>query len=112
MSLEFVPSDYFATELKRLAKRYRGLADDYEAFLDSLKENLLQGTEIAPKIRKIRMPITAKGRGKSGGARIITYNALVAEQEGKIYLLLIYDKADASNIKMNVVKEIIKDLGL
>ncbi|MEO5114359.1 addiction module toxin RelE, partial [Bacteroides ovatus] len=81
-------------------------------FLDSLKENPLQGTEIAPKIRKIRMPITAKGRGKSGGARIITYNALVAEQEGKIYLLLIYDKADASNIKMNVVKEIIKDLGL
>ena len=112
MSLEFVPSDYFATELKRLAKRYRGLADDYEAFLASLKENPLQGTEIAPKIRKIRMPITAKGRGKSGGARIITYNALVAEQEGKIYLLLIYDKADASNIKMNVVKEIIKDLGL
>lgn len=112
MSLEFVPSDYFATELKRLAKRYRGLADDYEAFLDSLKENPSQGTEIAPKIRKIRMPITAKGRGKSGGARIITYNALVAEQEGKIYLLLIYDKADASNIKMNVVKEIIKDLGL
>lgn len=112
MSLEFVPSDYFATELKRLAKRYRGLADDYEAFLDSLKGNPLQGTEIAPKIRKIRMPITAKGRGKSGGARIITYNALVAEQEGKIYLLLIYDKADASNIKMNVVKEIIKDLGL
>lgn len=112
MSLEFVPSDYFATELKRLAKRYRGLADDYEAFLDSLKENPLQGTEIAPKIRKIRMPISAKGRGKSGGARIITYNALVAEQEGKIYLLLIYDKADASNIKMNVVKEIIKDLGL
>ena len=112
MSLEFVPSDYFATELKRLAKRYRGLADDYEAFLDSLKENPLQGTETAPKIRKIRMPITAKGRGKSGGARIITYNALVAEQEGKIYLLLIYDKADASNIKMNVVKEIIKDLGL
>ena len=112
MSLEFVPSDYFATELKRLAKRYRGLADDYETFLDSLKENPLQGTEIAPKIRKIRMPITAKGRGKSGGARIITYNALVAEQEGKIYLLLIYDKADASNIKMNVVKEIIKDLGL
>ena len=112
MSLEFVPSDYFATELKRLAKRYRGLADDYEAFLNSLKGNPMQGTEIAPNIRKIRMPITAKGRGKSGGARVITYNAIVAEQEGKIYLLLIYDKADASNIKMNVVKEIIKDLGL
>ena len=112
MNLEFVPSDYLATELKKLAKRYRGLADDYEAFLDSLKENPKQGTEIAPNIRKIRMPITAKGRGKSGGARVITYNAIVAEQEGKIYLLLIYDKADASNVKMNVVKQIVKDLGL
>jgi len=112
MSLEFIPSDYFATELKRLAKRYRGLVDDYEAFLNSLKENPLQGTEIAPNIRKIRMPITAKGRGKSGGARVITYNAIVAEQEGRIYLLLIYDKADASSVKMNVVKQIAKDLGL
>lgn len=43
----------------------------------------MQGTEIAPNIRKIRMPITAKGRGKSGGARVITYNAIVAEQDGK-----------------------------
>lgn len=111
MNLELVPSDYFAAELKRLAKRYRGFADDYEAFLDNLKENPLQGTEIAPHIRKIRMPITAKGRGKSGGARVITYNAIVAEQEGKIYLLLIYDKADASSVKMNVVKQIVKDLG-
>ena len=112
MNLEFVPSDYFATELKKLAKRYRGFADDYEAFLNSLKENPLQGTEIAPNVRKIRMTITAKGRGKSGGARVITFNALVSEKEGTIALLLIYDKSDASNIKMNIVKEIIKDLGL
>ena len=47
---------------------------------------------------------------KSGGARIITYNALVTEQEGKVYLLLIYDKADASSVKMNVVKQIVKEL--
>ena len=112
MKLEIVRSDYFTAELKKLAKRYRGIADDYEAFLNSLKENPLQGTEIAPNVRKIRMTITAKGRGKSGGARVITFNALVSEKEGTIALLLIYDKSDASNIKMNIVKEIIKDLGL
>ncbi len=95
-----------------MAKRYRGLVEDYENFLVSLEANPLQGTEIAPNIRKIRMAITAKGRDKSGGARVITCNALVSEQEGKIYLLLIYDKADASNIKMNAVKEIVKELGL
>ena len=72
----------------------------------------LEIIEIAPNVRKIRMTINCKGRGKSGGARIITFNALVSEKEGTIALLLIYDKADASNIKMNVVKGIIKDLGL
>lgn len=112
MKLEIIRSDYFTAELKKLAKRYRGFADDYEAFLDSLKENPLQGTEIAPNVRKIRMTINAKGRGKSGGARVITFNALVSEKEGTIALLLIYDKSDASNIKMNVVREIIKELGL
>ena len=99
MNLEIIRSDYFTKEFKRLAKRYRSLIDDYEAFLDNLRLNPLQGDEIAPHVRKIRMAITSKGRGKSGG-------------DGKIYLLLIYDKADTPNVKMNVIKEIIEELGL
>ena len=43
---------------------------------------------------------------------MITYNLLVSEHDGVIYLLLIYDKADASNVKINVIKEIIKGFGL
>ena len=69
MSLDIIRSDSFTKEFKRLAKRYRGLVEDYENFLVSLEANPLQCTEIAPNIRKIRMAITAKGRGKSGGAR-------------------------------------------
>lgn len=112
MSYNIIRSDYFTAEFKRLAKRYKGLASDYESFLDSLRENPLQGVEIAPHIRKVRMTISAKGRGKSGGARVITFNALISEKEDTIALLLIYDKADASNIKMNVLKDIIKDMEL
>ena len=112
MKLEIIRSEYFTKEFKRLAKRYRSLVDDYEALLKSLKSNPMQGVEIAPNIRKIRMAVTAKGRGKSGGARVITFNALVTEQEGTIYLLLIYDKADTSNVKINVVKKIIQEMGL
>ena len=78
MNLEIIRSDYFTKEFKRLAKRYRSLIDDYEAFLDNLRLNPLQGDEIAPHVRKIRMAITSKGRGKSGGARVITFNALVS----------------------------------
>lgn len=43
---------------------------------------------------------------------MITFDALVSDQDGKLYLLLIYDKADTSNVKMNVVREIIKEMGL
>ena len=112
MSLEIVRSDYFTSEIKRLAKRYRSLDKDYEKFWERLMSNPLQGVEIAPHVRKIRMAIGSKGRGKSGGARVITLNALVTEQDGTVYLLLVYDKADASNVKMNVVREIIKEMGL
>ena len=52
-----------------------------------------------------------KGRGKSGGARIITANAIIAEHEGRIALLTIYDKEDASTVKLNVIKKMAHDLG-
>lgn len=58
----------FDVAIKRLSKRYRSMADDYAAFLESLQENPFQGVELSPGIRKIRMPITSKGRGKSGSA--------------------------------------------
>lgn len=80
--------------------------------MESLKSNSLQGVEIAPNVRKIRMAIGSKGNGKSGGARVITLNALVTEQDGTVYLLLIYDKSDAPNVKMNVIKDIIRKTGL
>jgi mRNA-degrading endonuclease RelE of RelBE toxin-antitoxin system len=111
MSFEIITSDYFDAEVKKLAKRYRDFKEDLKAFRKEIVENPQLGVEIAPNVRKIRMRISAKGKGKSGGARVITFNAFVSKQEGRIYLLLIYDKSDASNIKMNVVKKIIKEIG-
>lgn len=112
MSFEIITSSDADKAIKKLSKRYRSFQEDIKAFRESLKANPLQGDEIAPHIRKIRLAITSKGRGKAGGARVITFNALVSEQDGKIFLLLIYDKADASNIKMNVVLEMVEALGL
>lgn len=112
MSFEIKTSSYFDAKVKKLAKRYRNLANDLRSFQNDLRVNPLQGVEIAPNIRKIRIAITAKGRGKSGGARVITLNALVSNSERTIFLLLIYDKADVSNVKINVIQEIIKELKL
>lgn len=111
MSYEISRHKDFDVSIKRLAKRYRSISDDYEDFLESLEENPFQGAELCPGIRKIRMSIASKGRGKSGGARVITANAIVAEHEGRIALLTIYDKEDASTVKLNVIKQMARELG-
>ena len=79
--------------------------------LDSIKENPLQGDEITKNIRKIRMAIKSKGKGKSGGARVITFNVLTNVENGQVVFLLLYDKEDASTVKVNVVKQLVQDMG-
>lgn len=104
-------SDDFAKEAKRLAKKYPSFKQDYKDFLVSIKNNPLQGDEITKNIRKIRMAIKAKGKGKSSGARVITFNILTDIENGHVVFLLLYDKEDASTVKVNVVKQLVRDMG-
>lgn len=102
----------FDISIKRLLKRYHSLSDDYEDFITSLQKNPLQGAELYPGIRKIRMPITSKGRGKSGSARVITANdIIVAEHEGRIALLTIYYKQDAATVNVKVIRQMARVMG-
>ena len=102
----------FAKSLKALAKRHKSIKEDMKKFRKSLEENPLQGTELIPGVRKIRMAIKSKSGGKSGGARVITYNVLATEQDGVVYLLEVYDKSEYSTAKENVLKDIIKNFDL
>jgi len=111
MKFKIQTTSYFDSEAKRLGKHYRSFVDDLKSFRDSITKDPFQGTEIMPGIRKVRMSIETKGKGKSGGARVITFTYLVSEESGNVILLLLYDKSDASSIKSNVVKKIVKDLG-
>ena len=104
-------SNDFAKEAKRLAKKYSSFKQDYKNLLESIKNNPLQGDEITKNIRKIRMAIKAKGKGKSGGARVITFNILTDIENGHVVFLLLYDKEDASTVKVNVVKQLVRDMG-
>ena len=101
----------FAKEAKRLAKKYPSFKQDYKDFLESIKNNPLQGDEITKNIRKICMAIKAKSKGKSGGARVITFNVLTDVENGHVIFLLLYDKEDASTVKVNVVKQLVRDMG-
>ena len=57
------------------------------------------------------MAIKAKGKGKSGGVRVITFNVLTDMENGHVVFLLLYDKEDASTVKVNVVKQLVRDMG-
>ena len=100
----------FLKSLKALSKRYRSIKQDFAIFAESLRENPYQGVELTPGIRKIRMSITSKGRGKSGGARVITYTISAAIDAGTVYLIDIYDKAEQSTVDVQLLKDLIKAL--
>ncbi len=110
MSLTIKLFDHFAREAKRLSKRYRGLKNDIAALQIALQENPHLGVEIIPHVRKVRMPISAKGKGKSGGARVLTYDVLVKENEGELFLLYIYDKSEMDSPRDTFVKWLVEQL--
>ncbi len=112
MSFEIITTPRFEKSAKGLSKRYRSLKNDLNDFILSLESNPFQGDELSPGIRKIRIAITSKGRGKSGGGRVITYTLITAEQAGKVYLVDLYDKADYSTVNVSILQEILKSLGL
>ena len=60
--------------------------------------------------RKVRMAITSKGKGKSGGSRVITLD--MVERNGNLYLLYIYDKSEADNVVMSVIKSLVSEMDL
>lgn len=61
-------------------------------------------------IRKVRMAISDKGKGKSHGARIITYTAIITVEEGIITLLTIYDKAEQDTISDKEIARLIQEI--
>lgn len=112
MSFDVRTTRPFEKAAKALAKRHRSLKEDLGNLISVLERDPFKGTELSPGIRKIRMGITSKGRGKSGGARVITLTVVKAEREGRVYLLDIYDKSDYSSVEVKVIKKLVEDLDL
>ena len=99
----------FEREAKRLGKRYPSLRDDIKELGAEILENPHLGTDLGGGLRKIRMAITSKGRGKSGGARVITFTVVVSVAEAEINLLYIYDKAERSSISKKEIAQLIAE---
>lgn len=105
MSFEVLTTARFEKSAKALSKRHRSLKNDLGNLIDLLEEQPAQGDEISPGIRKIRMAITSKGKGKSGGARVITYTIYITDKDGKVYLIDIYDKSDFTTVEATTLQK-------
>lgn len=104
--MKVTTSIHFEKEAKKLIKKYFSLGKEIAFVIKNLEANPTQGTPIGKDCYKIRLAISSKGKGKSGGARIIT--AVFSIQE-KVILLSIYDKANKENISDKELTTLLKE---
>ena len=81
-------------------KKWRNLVNDLET-------NAKTGINLGGNIYKIRLASKSKGKGKSGGFRIITYYIEQKAKETEVYLITIYDKAEEANIPKDVLIKLV-----
>lgn len=95
MSYNVVSIPPFDRQLKRLSKKHPSLKSDLAALGEDLANNPTLGTSLGNNCFKIRLAITSKGKGKSGGARVITHFYVTGQM---VFLLSIYDKSEQTDI--------------
>lgn len=101
------PIPPFAREAKPLLKKYPSLRDELQRLFAALALGPFTGTPLGCGCYKIRLKIASKGKGRSGGARVITCVVSVAET---VYLLSIYDKSEQATISDARLQELLDQL--
>jgi mRNA-degrading endonuclease RelE of RelBE toxin-antitoxin system len=109
MNYEIIATQRFSRELKRLLKKYQSLKSEYAQLVGELESNPYLGEPIGNDCYKIRVRIASKQKGKSGGARMITF---VCSKKENVYLLAVYDKSEVSSMGENVINSRIGELKL
>jgi mRNA-degrading endonuclease RelE of RelBE toxin-antitoxin system len=101
------PARSFERDAKSLLKKYTSLRQELAALGELLQENPTIGTSLGQDCYKIRLAIKSKGKGKSGGARVITY--VIADNE-EVILLSIYDKQVKADLTEKELKDLLDEL--
>ncbi len=112
MNVEIIVTETFRREAKKLIKKYPSLKNELSIFKDSLIKKPDQGKLILENVYKMLIAVKSKGKGKSGGLRVITYLIITKKDDERIqvFLLSIYDKYDIENLPEPQINKIISDL--
>lgn len=108
MTVNISVIDEFERQARRLSKKYKSLRDDIRTLVDDLRKDPFLGESLGGGVRKVRMAVGSKGRGKSGGARVLTLTLLVSE-DADVTLLTIYDKSEIGNVTDEYISWLVRE---
>ncbi|MBS1914927.1 MAG: type II toxin-antitoxin system RelE/ParE family toxin [Bacteroidetes bacterium] len=96
----------FVSEALALIKKYPNIKSDFEELKKKLKDDPITGnSSLGSECYKVRMAITDKVNGKSGGARLIIQVKII---DKKVYLLSVYDKSKKETINEKELEKLLK----
>lgn len=109
MSYKFSISatEHFGKQLKHLSKKYPSIKTDVAGLGVMLVEDQTMGVPIGKNCFKIRLKITSKKTGKSGGARVITFVKITAN---RVVLIDIFDKSEIENVSDAYLKNLLSKI--
>lgn len=104
-SYEFTAS--FRRELKQLLKKYKSLKEDIIELQKEIEINPHLGVDLGGGFRKVRLKITSKNVGKSGGARVVIREVIISTIDTKIIFVFLWDKSETDSIDIRVLRRMI-----
>lgn len=107
MSYKVVTITPFRQEAKKLIKKYPSLKEELAVLGQQLAQEPTAGIPLGNSCYKVRLSIASKGKGKSGGARIITS---VHVAGSTVFLLSIYDKSAQETISDSQLKALLQGI--
>jgi hypothetical protein len=110
MANRIVYSAVFIRRAKDLKKKHASLTSDLDELEKSLINNPKQGDDLGGGLYKVRLAIKSKGKGKSGGYRVITYLVNQSADNTLINMLTLYDKSEESSIDKSHLLKLIREL--
>ncbi|WP_316829953.1 type II toxin-antitoxin system RelE/ParE family toxin [Pedobacter aquatilis] len=104
--IKIIYSPIFIKKAKQVKKKHQSLVNDLAQLETILKSNPKTGTNLGNGIFKIRLAVKSKGKGKSGGYRVITY----FQNESEITMIYIYDKSEEVSISKKDIQSLVDSL--
>jgi hypothetical protein len=97
----------FERNFRALARKYPSLENDVNDLITSLEKDPYQGESLGKSRYKVRLHIKSKGKGKSGGGRVITCVKII---DDILWLLMLYDKSDFDNVSDKFLDDLTKNI--